>query len=194
MISETHVLLIDNYDSFTYNLVQLFGTLGAQVEVVLNDQISIEEIEAKKPSHLCVSPGPGSPQDAGISKTVIQRLGGVIPILGVCLGHQCIVDVFGGRILSAPQILHGKTSWIFHDQTFPFQKMPKPFQAMRYHSLIGEMASLPPCLKAQAWTEQQELMAVAHQELPIWGVQFHPESVLTPEGTHLLETFLNHRM
>ncbi|MGK5092110.1 aminodeoxychorismate/anthranilate synthase component II [Deltaproteobacteria bacterium TL4] len=185
-----HVVIIDNYDSFTYNLVQVFGELGSRVSVVLNDQISVEALQTLTPTHLCVSPGPGSPQTAGISKALIKRYCGELPILGVCLGHQCIAEVFGGRIIPAAQILHGKTSLIYHPQVFPFEKLPNPFPAMRYHSLIVDWPSLPPCLLPLAWTEQKELMAVRHEHYPLLGIQFHPESILTPLGNQILNDFL----
>jgi len=185
-----HVVIIDNYDSFTYNLVQAFGELEAQVSVILNDQIPPEEIALRHPTHLCISPGPGSPETAGISKEVIQHYQGKIPLLGVCLGYQCIVEVFGGEIVHASQILQGKTSMVEHQKTFPFQNISNPFIAMRYHSLIANAETLPPCLEPLAWTEAQELMAVRHRSFPILGLQFHPESILTLEGNTILSNFL----
>ena len=184
------LLMIDNYDSFTYNLVQYFGELGEEIEVFRNDKISIPEIEKLDPEVLVISPGPGTPQDAGISLDVIQHFAGKIPLLGVCLGHQCIGESFGGRIISAPTLMHGKTSEIHHTGTELFNGLPNPFEATRYHSLIIEKESLPDCLEINAWTGEQEIMGVRHKTQPLFGVQFHPESILTKEGKVLLHNFL----
>ena len=184
------LLMIDNYDSFTYNLVQYFGELGEEIEVFRNDKISIPEIEKLNPEMLVISPGPGTPKDAGISLDLIHHFKGKIPILGVCLGHQCIGDAFGGRIVPAPRLMHGKTSLIYHDEKGIFQDLSNPFEATRYHSLIIEKESVPECLKMSAWTEEQEIMGVKHKRYLIIGVQFHPESILTKEGKQLLKNFL----
>ena len=186
------LLMIDNYDSFTYNLVQYLCELGEEIEVFRNDKISIEEIEKLKPEVLVISPVPGTPQDAGISLEVIQHFAGKIPILGVCLGHQCIGESFGGRIVSAPTLMHGKTSLIHHTGKELYKDIPDPFAATRYHSLIIDRKSLPDCLEINAWTEEQEIMGVRHKEEPLFGVQFHPESILTNEGKVLLKNFLHH--
>lgn len=183
------IAVIDNYDSFTYNLVQYLGELGAEVRVFRNDTVSVEELKALAPSHIVISPGPGTPDDAGISQQVIRNMGASHPILGVCLGHQCISQVFGGRVVHAPRLMHGKTSPIHHDGEYLFVGLPKPFEATRYHSLIVE-EPLPESLKRTAFTEEGELMGLRHRELPIFGVQFHPESILTPEGKRLLGNFL----
>jgi len=182
--------MIDNYDSFTYNLVQYFGELGEEIEVFRNDKISIPEIEKLNPEMLVISPGPGTPKDAGISLDLIHHFKGKIPILGVCLGHQCIGEAFGGRIVPAPRLMHGKTSLIYHDEKGVYQDLPNPFEATRYHSLIIEKESVPECLKMSAWTEEQEIMGVKHKRYLIIGVQFHPESILTKEGKQLLKNFL----
>ena len=184
------LLMIDNYDSFTYNLVQYFGELGEEIEVFRNDKISIPEIEKLDPEVLVISPGPGTPQDAGISLDVIRHFTGKIPLLGVCLGHQCIGESFGGRIISAPRLMHGKTSEIHHTGNELFKDLPNPFEATRYHSLIIENESLPDCLEINAWTDEQEIMGVRHKTQPLFGVQFHPESILTKEGKVLLNNFL----
>ncbi len=184
------LLMIDNYDSFTYNLVQYLGELGEEIEVFRNDKISIGEIEKLNPEVLVISPGPGTPQDAGISLEVIQHFTGKIPILGVCLGHQCIGETFGGRIVSAPTLMHGKTSLIHHTGEGLYKDIPNPFEATRYHSLIIDRDSLPECLEINAWTAEQEIMGVRHKEEPLFGVQFHPESILTKEGKVLLNNFL----
>lgn len=184
------LLMIDNYDSFTYNLVQYFGELGEGVEVFRNNKISISEIEKLNPEMLVISPGPGTPRDAGISLDVIRHFKERIPVLGVCLGHQCIGEAFGGRIVSAPRLMHGKTSLILHNGKGVFRGIPNPFEATRYHSLIIERATLPPSLTVTAWTEEQEIMAVAHRDYLVIGVQFHPESILTREGKQLLTNFL----
>jgi len=183
------LLILDNYDSFTYNLAQLFGELGEQVEVARSDQISLEEILDLRPQRIVISPGPGGPQDAGISAEVIRRLRGVIPILGVCLGHQCIGVVFGGQVVRAARLMHGKTSQIFHNGEDLFAGLPNPFEATRYHSLMVA-EPLPEALIPTAYSEAGELMALRHRSLPIFGVQFHPESILTLAGRQILENFL----
>jgi anthranilate synthase/aminodeoxychorismate synthase-like glutamine amidotransferase len=187
------LLIIDNYDSFTYNLVQYFGEMGAKMEVHRNDQISLEEIAAKKPTHLCISPGPCTPREAGISCAVIEHFGPKgIPILGVCLGHQSIGHVFGGEVVRAERLMHGKVSQIRHQGQSVFRGMPDPFSATRYHSLLVRRETLPECLEITAWCDDDpsEIMGLRHKTLPIHGVQFHPESILTQEGRHLLRNFL----
>lgn len=184
------LLVIDNYDSFTYNLVQAMGTLGADIRVVRNDKATVDEILAWKPDHLLVSPGPCTPKEAGISMEAVHRFSGRIPILGVCLGHQSIAAAFGGRVIRADRLMHGKTSMIRHDGRGIFRNVPNPFEAMRYHSLIVDRKSLPECLVVTAWSENDELMGMRHREYPIEGVQFHPESIMTPEGVKILKNFL----
>jgi len=184
------LLMIDNYDSFTYNLVQYFQQLGTEVEVHRNDQISIAEIEERAPRQLVVSPGPCSPAVAGISVAAIRQLAGKLPILGVCLGHQAMGEAFGGRIVRADRLMHGKTSPVYHDDKELFTCLGQPFDAIRYHSLLVERSSLPACLEITAWTAEGEIMGLRHRELPVWGVQFHPESILTLEGMRLLNNFL----
>ena len=189
------LLMIDNYDSFTYNLVQYFGELGADVQVFRNDQITIAEIEKLAPEQLVISPGPCAPNEAGVSVEAIGHFAGKIPILGVCLGHQSIGQCFGGKIIHAKAIMHGKTSMIYHDGKGVFSQLQNPFEATRYHSLVIEPASLPDCLQITAWTvnesgELDEIMGVRHKTLPIEGVQFHPESILTQHGHDLLRNFL----
>jgi anthranilate synthase component II len=184
------LLMIDNYDSFTYNLVQYFAELGAEVVVHRNDEISIEQIAALNPQHIVVSPGPCTPSEAGVSVATIQHFAGKIPILGVCLGHQSIGQAFGGRIVHAKQLMHGKTSPIFHNDTGVFRGLPNPFTATRYHSLVIERESLPDCLEINAWTEDGEIMGVHHKTLAVEGVQFHPESILTEHGHDMLANFL----
>lgn len=184
------LLMIDNYDSFTYNLVQYFAELGETVEVYRNDRIGVADIERLKPRRLVVSPGPCSPAEAGISVDAIRRLAGKLPILGVCLGHQSIGYAFGGRIVRASLLMHGKTSPIHHDGRELFAGLPDPFEATRYHSLVVERASLPACLDVTAWTADGEIMGLRHRQLPLWGVQFHPESILTTVGKDLLGNFL----
>lgn len=184
------LLVIDNYDSFTYNLVQYFGELGAEMDVYRNDVITIDEIEKLAPSHICVSPGPRSPKDAGISCAVIEHFAGKIPILGVCLGHQSIGQVFGGDVVRAPRLMHGKTSPILHDGSGLFAGLPSPFTATRYHSLIVDPATVPDCLEVNARTEEGEIMGLRHKEFAIHGVQFHPESILTEHGKVLLKNFM----
>ncbi|CDM65719.1 anthranilate synthase component II [Pyrinomonas methylaliphatogenes] len=184
------LLVIDNYDSFTYNLVQYLGELGAHLHVRRNDEIALDEIEELAPERIVISPGPGTPDTAGITLEVIRRFGGRVPILGVCLGHQAIGQVFGGRVVRAPEPLHGKTSEIFHDGRTIFQDLPYGFQAGRYHSLIVERETLPDCLEISATTSDGLIMGLRHREMKIEGVQFHPESVLTTEGKRLLANFL----
>ncbi len=183
------ILLIDNYDSFTYNLVQLLEQMQQEVSVFRNDRIDMPGIESLHPSALMVSPGPGTPADSGISLEAIGRLGPKIPVLGVCLGHQAIAAVFGGKVVRADRIMHGKTSRIFHDGHSIFQDLKNPFEAVRYHSLIVERESLPDCLEISAWTEQGEIMGLRHRQHRIEGVQFHPESILTQAGKNLLQNF-----
>lgn len=188
--SSTRLLLIDNYDSFTYNLVQAFMVLGAEVLVYRNDRITVEEARALQPSHLCISPGPGTPQGAGVSMPMIAALAGEVPILGVCLGHQCLVEVFGGEVVRAARLMHGKTSPVHHYGQGILSGLPNPFDAGRYHSLIVRPESLPEVLEVSARTAEGEIMGVRHKTLAIEGVQFHPESILTPQGPLLLEAFL----
>lgn len=184
------LLIIDNYDSFTYNLVQYFGELGQDVRVLRNDQVSPEGIERMAPEYLVISPGPCTPNEAGISVSAVNHLAGSIPILGVCLGHQSIGQSFGGRIVKAEKVMHGKTSMVYHSGDGIFEGMDNPFKATRYHSLVIERNSIPDCLEITAWTDDQEIMAVRHRELPVDGVQFHPESIATHFGHDLLENFL----
>jgi para-aminobenzoate synthetase component 2 len=184
------LLLVDNYDSFTYNLVQAFLVLGAEVLVHRNDRIGIDEALALAPTHLCISPGPGTPHDAGISMRMIEAFAGRVPVLGVCLGHQSLVEVFGGKVVRAPRLMHGKTSPIHHDGRGLFRGLANPFIATRYHSLIVERETLPAELEISAWTEEGEIMGLRHRTLAVDGVQFHPESILTVEGKHLLSNFL----
>jgi anthranilate synthase/aminodeoxychorismate synthase-like glutamine amidotransferase len=184
------ILMIDNYDSFTYNLVQYLGELGEELEVVRNDRISIAGIKQLKPRSIVISPGPGSPKDAGISNDLIKTFAGTIPILGVCLGHQCIGEVFGGQVVRAKRLMHGKTSKIYHRGSGLFQRLPNPFEATRYHSLIVQREGLPESLAVTAWTKDGEIMGLAHTRLPVYGVQFHPESILTKAGKDLLRNFL----
>jgi anthranilate synthase component 2 len=189
------ILVLDNYDSFTYNLVQYLGELGAEVKVVRNDELTVDAVEALAPARIVISPGPGTPDDAGISLGVIERLGARVPILGVCLGHQAIGQAFGGRVVRAGQIMHGKTSPIRHRGVGVFTSLPDPFEATRYHSLVVERASLPDCLEITAWTERadgtfDEIMGLRHKTLGVEGVQFHPESILTRHGHDLLRNFL----
>lgn len=188
--SPAKMLLIDNYDSFTYNLVQAFAALGAEVLVYRNDAIDIPSAIALAPTHLVISPGPGRPEDAGVSLDMIAAFSERIPLLGVCLGHQCLVHHFGGAIVRAPRLMHGKTSMVKHDGRKLFEGLSQPFEAGRYHSLCAEHASLPAVLELTAETEQNEIMGVRHRTLPLEGVQFHPESVLTPEGNQLMANFL----
>ena len=185
------LLMIDNYDSFTYNLVQYFGELGAQVKVFRNDEITLEQIEALHPAQLVISPGPCSPAEAGVSVAAIKAFAGKLPILGVCLGHQSIGAAFGGRIVHAQKLMHGKTSLVQHIDVGVFRGLPNPLTCTRYHSLAIERASLPDCLQITAWTEDGEIMGVRHKTLDIEGVQFHPESILTEHGHDLLRNFLD---
>jgi anthranilate synthase/aminodeoxychorismate synthase-like glutamine amidotransferase len=183
------IAVIDNYDSFTYNLVQYLGELGAEMAVFRNDQVTLEELDTLDPSHVVVSPGPGTPEDGGISNAVIQHFHNQVPILGVCLGHQCIAHVFGGQVGRAPRLMHGKTSSIYHTGQGVFANLSKSFTATRYHSLIVE-EPLPKTLKLTAFTIEGEVMGIRHRDYPTFGVQFHPESILTSEGKRLLENFL----
>ncbi|HEX3111739.1 MAG TPA: aminodeoxychorismate/anthranilate synthase component II [Candidatus Eisenbacteria bacterium] len=184
------ILMIDNYDSFTWNLVQYLGELGDTPVVKRNDTITPDEIAALKPRAIVISPGPGRPDDAGVSKDVIRRFSGAIPILGVCLGHQCIGEVFGGRVVQAERLVHGKTSAIIHTGRGLFLDVDNPFQATRYHSLIVAREGLPDTLQVMAWTPENEIMAIRHREHETWGVQFHPESILTTSGKDILRNFL----
>ena len=186
------ILMIDNYDSFTYNLVQYLGVLGSEVEVHRNDKITLDEIESMKPERIVISPGPGTPQSAGITISMIERFHSKeVPILGVCLGHQAIGAAFGGRVLHAARIMHGKTSEISHDGKGVFRDLPDPITATRYHSLAVERKSLPSCLEVSAEAEDGEIMGLRHREYPVEGIQFHPESILTKEGMNILRNFLN---
>jgi anthranilate synthase component 2 len=190
------LLMIDNYDSFTYNLVQYLGELGADVQVARNDQIDIAGIRSLGPRRIVISPGPGRPDDAGISLQVIRELARELPILGVCLGHQCIAQAYGGVIQHAGAIMHGKTSWIYHAAAGVFGGLEQPFEATRYHSLALAPDSVPECLRVTAWTqdergEREEIMGLQHTDMPLYGVQFHPESICTPQGKRLLENFLS---
>ena len=184
------ILVIDNYDSFTYNLVQYFGELGAELTVRRNDKVGLDEVEKLRPERICISPGPGTPLDAGISNELIRQFGPRIPILGVCLGHQCIGHVFGGEIVRAPRLMHGKTSPILHEGDGVFHGLPNPFEATRYHSLIVRRETFPGELEILAETSDGEIMGLRHRRFPIHGVQFHPESILTEEGKRLLTNFL----
>ena len=190
-MSRIKLLMVDNYDSFTYNIVQYFGELGAEVEVYRNDEITLEGIAARKPDRLVISPGPCSPAEAGISVAAIQHFAGQLPILGVCLGHQSIGAAFGGRIVRAQQLMHGKTSLITTTQQGVFANLPKQFTVNRYHSLAIERASCPDCLEITAWTDDGEIMGVRHKQLAIQGVQFHPESILTEHGHAMLKNYLD---
>jgi anthranilate synthase/aminodeoxychorismate synthase-like glutamine amidotransferase len=187
---QSRLLLIDNYDSFTYNLVQAFLVLGAEVSVHRNDEITVDAAMAMAPTHLCISPGPGEPEDAGVSKDMIRAFAGRIPVLGVCLGHQALVEVYGGSIVRADRLMHGKASKVLHRGTGLYEGLPNPFAAGRYHSLIARRESVPGFFEVTAWTEEGEVMGVRHESLPLEGVQFHPESILTPEGPRLLRAFL----
>ena len=189
------ILMIDNYDSFTYNLVQYLGELGADVVVRRNDEITVDNIEGLAPTHIMISPGPCTPNEAGVSMDVIRRYAGVLPILGVCLGHQCIGQVYGGRVIRARQVMHGKTSPVHHTGEGVFSGLPSPYEATRYHSLVVDRDGLPDCLEVTAWTSHadgsvDEIMGLRHRELPLEGVQFHPESILTAHGHDLLRNFL----
>ena len=184
------ILMIDNYDSFTYNLVQYLGELGEELIVERNDQIALTAVGRLSPSSIVISPGPGRPADAGISNELIKTFAGTIPILGVCLGHQCIGEVFGGEVVRAKRPMHGKTSRIYHTQTALLKGLPNPFEATRYHSLIVKRQTLPHVLTVTAWTSDQEIMGLQHRHAPVYGVQFHPESILTAVGKDLLKNFL----
>ncbi len=184
------ILLIDNYDSFTYNLVQYLGELGGSCQVVRNDQIDLAAIRQKGPKYLVISPGPCTPNEAGISQEAILQMAGRIPILGVCLGHQCIGSAFGGKIIRAERLMHGKSSLIYHDGRTIYRGLPNPFQAIRYHSLLIERKSLPQCLEISAETKEGEIMGVRHKDFVMEGVQFHPESIMTREGKMILKNFL----
>jgi anthranilate synthase/aminodeoxychorismate synthase-like glutamine amidotransferase len=187
------ILLIDNYDSFTYNLYQYFGELGAEVKVVRNDEITAEQALALKPEQIVISPGPGNPDQAGISLEVIRLAAGKVPLLGVCLGHQSLGQVFGGKVVRAPKLMHGKTSPIHHDGRTVFSGVPVPFTATRYHSLVVSRETVPDCLEISAWTDDGLVMGLRHREYALEGVQFHPESILTSAGKDLLENFLGQR-
>ncbi|ENQ3080759.1 aminodeoxychorismate/anthranilate synthase component II [Bacillus cereus] len=186
------ILMIDNYDSFTFNLVQFLGELGQELIVKRNDEITIEDIENMQPDFLMISPGPCSPNEAGISMDVIRHFAGKIPIFGVCLGYQSIAQVFGGDVVRADRLMHGKTSLMHHDEKTIFTDIPNPFTATRYHSLIVKKETLPECLEVTSWTEEGEIMALRHKTLPIEGVQFHPESIMTSHGKELLQNFIRH--
>lgn len=188
------LLMIDNYDSFTYNLVQHLGEIGEDIRVFRNDRVTIKDIEELKPERIVISPGPCTPKEAGVSVDVIKYFAGKIPILGVCLGHQAIGAAFGGDIIRAPRLMHGKTSMIYHDGKTIYEGLPNPFEATRYHSLIIKKETLPSCLEITAWTEQDEIMGVRHKEFIVEGVQFHPESILTKVGKTLLKNFLKLRI
>ena len=184
------LLMIDNYDSFTYNLVQYLGELGQVMKVYRNDQITADEVESLSPERIVISPGPCTPLEAGVSNEIIRRSAGRVPLLGVCLGHQCIGHVFGGEVVRAPRLMHGKTSMIRHDGKTIYEGLPNPFEATRYHSLIIRRETLPGCLEVTAETDQGEIMGVRHKDHPVEGVQFHPESILTQSGKDLLRNFL----
>jgi anthranilate synthase/aminodeoxychorismate synthase-like glutamine amidotransferase len=186
------LVVIDNYDSFTYNLVQYLGELGADIRVFRNDQVTLDEIKALNPEHIVISPGPGDPGDGGISNDVLREFGPTTPILGVCLGHQCIGEVYGGQVTRAPRLMHGKTSRVYHNGKGVFSGVPSPFQATRYHSLIVE-EPIPDCLEVTAFTRDGEVMGVKHKDYPTVGVQFHPESILTEHGKRILQNFLEGR-
>jgi anthranilate synthase/aminodeoxychorismate synthase-like glutamine amidotransferase len=185
------LLLLDNYDSFTYNLAQYFGELGCELLIKRNDEISLNEIATLTPDQICISPGPCTPREAGVSKEVILRFGPEIPILGVCLGHQCIAEAYGGRVVRASRLMHGKSSMIRHNGSALFSYLPTPFEAGRYHSLVVEQSSLPACLEITAESDDGEIMALRHREFPVQGVQFHPESILTRDGKEILTSFLS---
>ena len=184
------LLILDNYDSFTYNLVQYFGELGVEMKIFRNDVLTVDEVKALAPEKICISPGPCTPNEAGISLDLIRELGATTPILGVCLGHQSIGQVYGGDVVRADRLMHGKTSPIHHNGTSVFKGLPDPFEATRYHSLIVKRETLPDCLEITAWTAENEIMGLRHKEHPVHGVQFHPESILTEHGKQMLENFL----
>lgn len=192
-MSTPRLLLIDNYDSFTYNLVQAFMVLGAEVLVHRNDQITVPQAVELMPTHLCISPGPGTPYTAGVSMKMIEAFAGKVPVFGVCLGHQSLVEVFGGKVVRATRLMHGKTSLVHHDARTLYEGLSQPFEAGRYHSLIAQPESVPPVLEVTSRTPEGEIMGVRHRELVVEGVQFHPESVLTPEGSTLMGNFLKQR-
>ena len=185
------LLILDNYDSFTYNLVQYFGELGAEMKIFRNDALTVEEVKKLAPARICISPGPCTPNEAGISLELIRELGATTPILGVCLGHQSIGQIYGGDVVRADRLMHGKTSPIHHNGSSVFKGLPSPFEATRYHSLIVKRDTLPDCLEITAWTEEGEIMGLRHKEHPVQGVQFHPESILTEHGKQMLENFLS---
>jgi len=184
------LLVIDNYDSFTYNLVQYLGELGEKVTVFRNDKITLAGIKKLRPSRIIISPGPGRPENAGISCELIRTMAGALPILGVCLGHQAIAHVYGGRIVIASRLMHGKTSPVYHNNKTIFKGLPNPFEATRYHSLLAEKKTFPRCLEMTAWTKEGEIMGLKHKTYPLWGVQFHPESIMTASGKDILRNFL----
>ncbi|MDE0836400.1 MAG: aminodeoxychorismate/anthranilate synthase component II [Akkermansiaceae bacterium] len=184
------LLILDNYDSFTYNLVQYFGELGVEMKIHRNDALTVDEVKALAPEKICISPGPCTPNEAGISMDLIRELGATTPILGVCLGHQSIGQVYGGDVVRADRLMHGKTSPILHEGKSIFAGLPNPFEATRYHSLIVKRETLPDCLEITAWTAENEIMGLKHKHHPVHGVQFHPESILTDHGKQMLETFL----
>ena len=184
------LLILDNYDSFTYNLVQYFGELGVEMKIFRNDALTVDDVRKLAPEKICISPGPCTPNEAGISLELIRELGPTTPILGVCLGHQSIGQVYGGDVVRADRLMHGKTSPIHHNGTSVFAGLPNPFEATRYHSLIVKRETLPDCLEITAWTAENEIMGLRHKEHPVHGVQFHPESILTEHGKQMLETFL----
>lgn len=185
------ILMIDNYDSFTYNLVQYLGEMGEEIRVFRNDKVSVEQIEQLRPGRIVISPGPGTPEKAGISMALIRHFAGKIPLLGVCLGHQSIGAVFGGDVVKAPRLMHGKTSMIYHDGKTIFKNLPNPFEATRYHSLIVKRETLPDCFEISAETSEKEIMGIRHKKYMVEGVQFHPESILTASGKDLLKNFLD---
>ena len=187
------LLVIDNYDSFTYNIVQYLGEMKVEMQIFRNDQITVDQIRALKPERILVSPGPCSPREAGLSNEIIRACGTETPMLGVCLGHQCIGHTFGGNVIVNYRMMHGKTSAIRHNGKDLFEGMPNPFEATRYHSLVIERSSLPDCLEVTAETDEGEIMGVRHKQLPVWGVQFHPESILTENGRTILRNFLKLR-
>ena len=184
------LLILDNYDSFTFNLVQYFGELGVEMKIFRNDALTVDEVRALAPEKICISPGPCTPNEAGISMDLIREFGATTPILGICLGHQSIGQVYGGDVVRADRLMHGKTSPIHHNGASVFTGLPDPFEATRYHSLIVKRETLPDCLEITAWTAEQEIMGLKHKEHPVHGVQFHPESILTDHGKQMLETFL----
>jgi anthranilate synthase component 2 len=184
------VLMVDNYDSFTYNIVQYLGELGCNVKVFRNDKITPDAVRRLAPEKIIISPGPGGPQDAGVSCEIIREFSGKVPILGVCLGHQCIGHVFGGKVARAPRLMHGKTSQVRHSGKGIFKGLPNPFRATRYHSLIVEKKGLPSCLRVTAWTKDNEIMGLEHCRYPVYGVQFHPESIMTEDGMDILRNFI----